>query len=350
VEALLTEPGDPDALGFLNAAGSYVLNRPDPVALLDTYECYVADELLAAPDATLLSGLVFADRLGRCDGPAADAAVFRDGARCGWFGTYGRRLERDGSGVGPRYDETVAGGVFGAAAESDGGLRHGGGLGWETGSISMPAASGDVTRVQLGGFAEGRVGAATLGATLSGGWFGSDLRRTVETPDGAADARSDPDGFYAAAHLSAARRFDRGPVFAEPPADVGVVWLTQAGFSERGADGYGVTVDRLERTVLTLNPAVTVGHAFAGGGAATLKLGAVGLVGPDPDIDAAFVGAGAGPWSFRVADDASDLYGQIEAGVDMDLGAGGRLAAQAGGLFADDQRAYGLSLRLSWAF
>jgi hypothetical protein len=66
VSDLLPVPGDPAAIGFVGEVSTHLLNLPDVAAPVDAYDSFIADQALAVPDATLLSGLRLARFIDGC--------------------------------------------------------------------------------------------------------------------------------------------------------------------------------------------------------------------------------------------------------------------------------------------
>lgn len=354
VETLLTrDPEDTESGAFIGALGGYVLGRPDVAALVDTYDAFIAEEVLAVPDATLFSNLAFAEQLQGCPAAGQDVLGVAQADSCAWIRFQGRESRRRDSSAGMNYDETV-GGVTAGGRSVLGDWTLGGGLGWEQGSLSMSNTSGDVTRLFAGLMLARDIGPATFSASLSGGSFQSEIDRSFSLPGGArATASSDPDGGFVAAHLRYERRIEHGEYYLRPIADLGLTWLSQNSFTESGAQGYGLRADRLEQTVLTINPQVEFGHEFAQGGRsgiASLRMGVVGLIGSDPSIEAAFIGAGDTGVTFGIQNQQADLLAQFGGALDLALSATTTIQGNLDALLAEDQYQIGAGLRVEYRF
>jgi hypothetical protein len=350
VEDLLTGAA-PNA--FAAELGSYVLNRPDAGSLLGTYENLIAEETFASTDATRFSALRFADRLKTCGRRGEDGMVtFDDEGSCGWGAIEGGYLERDGSNAGPAYDERLFGLSAGAQTKVGDGVFLGAALGWETSSLSFDGASGDVDRVQAGLVGKLERGATTFATSISGGWYGTSLDRTVVTPEGIVTAHGDPDGGFVAAHARIDYRFELGGLYLKPAADVGITYLSQGSYKESGAGGYGLSVGSLDLTTVSVNPFIEVGGVFAIDGMkanARVRGGVLALFGDDPSVNASFVGAPKGP-SFAIVNDDDDLFADLGAAIDLAVSDRLVVKGSIDALLSGDEQSVGGALRLNLSF
>jgi uncharacterized protein with beta-barrel porin domain len=197
------------------------------------------------------------------------------------------------------------------------------------------------------------LGALTLSGSLSGGIFSSTMNRTFRAGGQVVTASSAPDGGFVAAHLRASRWIDRGDWFLDPTLDIGLTALRQNAFVETGAGGFDMAVAALEQMTLSVNPFVTFGTRFDQGGTTGLlsfRAGALGLLGDDPAVEAAFVGVGGGGPTFLIRDGSSDLFADLGAGIDLSVSDRLSLRGEVDLLLSEDQTSYGARLRLNYSF
>lgn len=172
------------------------------------------------------------------------------------------------------------------------------------------------------------------------------------TPGGEVTARSDPDGGFVSAHARVDHRFDAGAVYVKPTADVGITYLSQGSYTETGAGGYGLSVGSLSTTTVSLNPFLELGGAFTVGGIAanaSVRGGVLALLGDDPSVKAALLGAPAGP-TFRIVDDSEDLFADLGAAIDLAVTDRLILKGSVDALLSGSEQSVGGALRLELSF
>jgi uncharacterized protein with beta-barrel porin domain len=177
----------------------------------------------------------------------------------------------------------------------------------------------------------------------------------VITPGGPATADGEPDDRWVAAHARAAHVFGLGSAsYLKPWLDLGVQHVRQDGYAETGAGSYGLRVDAVEDTIVTLAPTLELGTAFDLGGIAaeaSFSGGALALLGgADRSTTVRLAGVGADGPGFTVADGLEDLYATLGARVKARVG--DRLTLEAGldALLGGDRQSYVGSARLVWSF
>jgi hypothetical protein len=352
LDTLFFGGANPDTAAFVAALGATVLNTTDVDTLLDTYDGYVADEVLAVTDATYLASLMFSDQLFSC-GRRDDRGVLRFGEEgtCGWARTYGRHIDVDQEKAGPSYTENVFGLAAGGQVEVASGTFFGFVGAWETGDIDLDGGDADVTRFLGGVSLKKDLGAVMLAGSLEGGFFSSDLSRSFVSGAQQLTATGDPDGYYLAAHLRASRRFETGAYFVEPTADFGLTWLRQRGYQESGAGGFNVNLASFEQTTFSFNPFVNFGGTFDIGGMPAeleLRAGVLMLAGSDASVEASLAGAG-GP-TFTIENDQAKVFADLGARLEMQISESLSLRGDFESLLSKDHVAVGGGLRLNLAF
>jgi len=354
LDALLFQNAAPGATGFLSTLAATALNAPDLGSLLDVYDGLIADEALAASDATFIAALAFADELQGCGRRESDGIdLTGEDGTCAWARVYNRYLDVSQNHAGPSYSEDAWGLSMGMQTRLSADTLLGIAGAWESGNLDLDGGGADITRY-LGGVSLSKdFGAVVVSGSLSGGWYSSDLVRSLMVGGDTLAAKGDQDGYWAAAHLRLDRRFDFGPVFIEPAADLGITWLRQNAYDETGAGDFGLALSSLEQTTVSFNPFVTFGSAVKLGdmaGEFKLRAGAVALFGDDPSVDAAFLGAGAGGPTFAIENNQQNLFADLGAGIDLSLSNNLTLHGNVDSLLSNDETVFSGRLRLDYSF
>jgi len=212
-----------------------------------------------------------------------------------------------------------------------------------------------VDRFQVGGSLKHAFGGSTLSASLSGGIGDASLSRQVVAPGGPLTANGDPDGSWIAAHARADHVLTLSKTsYLKPWLDIGLQRFLQSGFTERGAGDFGLRVDAVGATLVSVQPRLEFGGAFAVGGAqanATLSGGMLALFG-DTDHATTVRLAGVGPDGpgFTVTDSLDDLYATIGGHLEVRSSRSITLRADVDALLGDSQRTYAASAKVMWSF
>jgi hypothetical protein len=354
LDALLFQNAAPGAAGFLGTLAGTALNAPDLASLLDVYDGLIADEALAASDATFIAALAFADELQGCGRRESDGInVTGEDGTCAWARVYNRYLDVSQNRAGPSYSEDAWGLSMGAQTRLSADTLLGIAGAWESGNLDLDGGGADITRY-LGGVSLSKdFGAVVVSGSLTGGWYNSDLVRSLAVGGDMLTARGGQDGYWAAAHVRLDRRFDFGPAFIEPAADLGITWLHQDAYDETGAGDFGLALSSLDQTTVSFNPFVNFGHAVKLGdmeGLFKLRAGAVALLGNDPSVHAAFLGAGAGGPTFAIENNQQNLFADLGAGIDLSLSEKLTLHGNVDSLLSNDETVFSGRLRLDYSF
>ncbi|UOM33389.1 autotransporter outer membrane beta-barrel domain-containing protein [Acuticoccus sp. I52.16.1] len=356
--AIATGTLDPSASKYewVEDMMAYILDIPDVGSLLTNYELMIPNVHSAPLDATLLSGIDFADALLSCSGGTLGegVATMADEVSCAWARMQANDLHRGATSTTLGYDETSFGISVGLQAEIAEGLSAGMGLSYETASLDadyLRDGSGD--RLQAGVLLEKRWDGLTIGAGLTGGFGAYAVDRLTRTPTGLASAKSDSTIGFLSAHLRIARAFDFDAFTLTPKFDAGLHHQWRPGFTETGAGVYGVRIDDYEETAFTLSPEIEIGSeiGFAGIDAHVFaRAGVLGLIADDRVMQATFTGVADDGPTLSVKDDPDRIFGKLAVGIDAAINQDWSVKVVGKSLIGADQQAYSGSARLEFRF
>ncbi len=344
---------DPDFVEDL----SLVLLRAENVGdLIDIYDGYAPAEIFSPVASARFSSLRFSDNLNSCPAMSVGGvAQYSEQGSCYWGNITGTGIERQRDGLSIDYDETVFGISGGMQAEVSDGWFAGFALGYERSDLSNDGFSGDGNRFQLGGVLKRELGATTLSASLSGGYSKYDQSRHVMTPGGILSADSDPSTSWVAGHARISHYFDvTKNTYIKPWFDVGVQYTHQGGYTESGAGSFGLVVDSMSNTFVTLNPMLEIGTDFVLGGMsarANFGAGILAVVGGnEQSTNVRFIGAGGSGPGFSVASEGDDIFADLNASLVAQVNERTTIRASIGALLSDNQQQYSAGLRLNFGF
>ncbi len=336
---------------------SLVLLRVGEVEdLVDVYDRYAPGEIFAPVTSARFSSLRFSNELNSCPAISEEGlAVYSHQGGCYWGHVSGTGIERQRDGLSVGYDETVFTISAGAQAEISDGWFAGGALSYELSDMSNDRFSGDGDRFQLGAVLKREIGPTTISASLSGGYSQFDLAREVMTLGGITTAKSDPGTAWVAAHARISHHFDLSQsTYIKPRFDVGVQYTHQDAYTETGAGDFGLVVDAMSNTFVTLNPVLEIGTDFSLGGMsaeANFSAGVLGVIGGnEQSANVRFIGAGSNGPGFTLANDGDDLFVDLNASLIAQLNEQTTLRANVGALIGETQQQYSAGLRLNIGF
>ncbi len=334
----------------------FLLEIDDVGSLLDTYDATIPSAHAAPIDASLIASIEFADRLQSCRNLNEEgAASYVAGNSCAWVRIRGSALQRDGDQDTSRYTETAFGLSGGADFEIAEGLTAGVAGSYERLFLSAEnLQEGSGNRFQGGVFLSQAIDQWTFSTSLSGGTSAYDFTRSVITPSGPQSAGSTPRANFLAAHARVSHSFQFETWSLEPTFDGGVHHLWRPGYSESGAEPYGIRFDDFQETVGTLNPFVKaeVDSTLAG---APIQLygraGVLGIVGgANRSFDATFTGVPDDGPSFTLEDDADSVYADLGVGLNVAVAQNMSMNLVANTLLSGNTRAYAGSARFNIHF
>ncbi len=354
------------AAGSLSAAGSgyawvedlegFLLEIDDIDSLLDTYDATIPSAHAAPVDALLIASIEFADRLQSCRYLNEEGtASYVSGESCAWVQIRGSALQRDSDQDTSRYTETAFGFSGGADVALAEGLTAGIAGSYERLALSaenLQEASGN--RFQGGIFLSQEIDQWRFSTGFSGGTNDYDLSRSVITPSGRQTASSSPRASFIAAHARVSHNFQFDRWSLEPTFDGGVHHLWRPGYSETGAEPYGIRFGDFQETVGTLNPFLKaeVDSTIAGAPFHLFgRAGVLGIVGADNrTFDATFTGVPNGGPSFVLEDDADSIFADLGLGMSAALARNVSMNLVANTLLSGKTRAYAGSARFNLHF
>lgn len=369
------EPTGLDTSGFTNnqTAVGGTLNRivgaggsPEFVAPLMTLSsekelAEALDQLAPQGDGGSFSsamgtGATFAGQLLSCKtlGEGDANAFIREG-QCLWVRANARHTDNDGGSNKVGFDETATFYSAGAQFDIGGPWRLGAGAGFETADLATESnATSETDRMHLGAVVKYNPGPLLLAAGITGGKGWADNERFVSFGGFNGTATSDTDQSFVTGRLTGAYLLSYGHWYAKPQVDLALTHLERDAYTESGAGGIALDVDKASDTVFSVSPSLELGaqYALSAGGVARPFVKA-GLTWMDQDsfvTTASFADAPAGVAGFAIVSEVDDIVADIGAGVDFISGAGTVLRLQYDGRFGETTEQHGGTAKISVPF
>ncbi len=305
---------DPVYLGLLN-----IYNFDEYANALDQLspEIYADIELSA-----LYSAYDFSDNLLSCRVNGTDTAAINKEGECVWLGVKGRDLDADQTAESIGFDETAGQFAAGGQMALKGDWRLGGGLGYQTSSLSTASgAYSDGDQLQGGVVLKYNPGPLLLAGAVSGahGWY--ETTRTMSFGGFDETATSDHDLDVLQGRLHASYVFGAPSLYYKPMLDAAVTTVDLGDVNERGAGGASLAVNGADHTVFSITPAVEFGTEWWWSNGTLVRpfvrAGVTWYSEDDVSVAASFSGAPSGVSPFTIVAEADDVQADIAAGVEL---------------------------------
>jgi len=269
-------------------------------------------------NATQGANQVFTDRLLSCrvqDG----AYAFNAEGECVWFNVGVNHLDRDATGTNVAYSQDSSTLSFGTQSALDADWRFGAGFGYTQRDGSNTAgASVSGGQVEAGAVLKYSHEAVNFAASLTAGYAGSETNRVVDFGGFEDEVIGYGNSAFLAGRLHAAYTHDMGGVYIKPMAELNLMQLETAAYSETGGQS-ALNIDATSQTIVSLDPALEIGTELALNETAVvrpyLRAGVSVIAGADQELTASFVN-GDGT-SFVVASEGDEFLGKVAAGADV---------------------------------
>ncbi len=294
-----------------------IVSAEDYLAALDTFASQVSsDGQLTA----LYSNMQFSDALLSCaDYGGAYRFVSQD--QCAWLKAGVIRSERDGSSENRPFDQTATQFAGGAQVQVAEDWHVGGGFSIEDQRLTVDDIAESQGTFYQGGLVTKRsFGNTILSASLSGGYGAFDITRYLASMD---VANGTEPLWTVSGQLSASHAFTGGgDWYIKPRVDLGIDHVVMEAYTETGAGGASLSMERSAATYVSLQPALELGGEIdAGNGLLIRPSVSVGLTrfltDTAPSVTASFADTPAGVAPFTIASQFDRTYVDLKGGVDL---------------------------------
>jgi autotransporter-like protein len=298
-------------------------------------EIYADTEL-----AALYGAFDFSDNLLSCrvNGPST-AAINTEG-ECLWLGAKGRFIDGDATFQDIGFEETAGQFAAGAQVALNPVWRLGGGLGYQTSTLTTDTnASSDGDQLQGGLALKYNPGALLLAGVLSGahGWY--DTTRPMSFGGFSDTAYGDHELDVLQGRLHASYVLGNPGLYYKPMLDAAVTDIDLGDVREHGAGGASLLVDGGGDTVFSLSPALEMGSEWwwANGTLVRpfVRAGLTWYSEGDVTVAASFSGAPGSIAPFTIVANTDEIQADIAAGIEMISGDDSNLRVFYDGQFGD---------------
>ncbi|MCH9807997.1 MAG: autotransporter domain-containing protein [Alphaproteobacteria bacterium] len=304
--------------------------------------------------ATLFASEEFTNNLFSCKVAGSARSFIKEG-QCLWVRPEGRFLDRDRTDQNIGFKEDIGSFSAGAQLALAPGWSIGGGLGYESASLSTDTgANSDSDRFNIGGALKFQSGSFLLAAAVSGGIAKFETHRRMNFGGFNAATTADHDIKYVAGQLRAAYLLSSSNYYAKPLVDLNVTHFNREDVTEIGGGAANLAVAGADSTYFSVTPALEIGGEFAVPGGSLLRpfvrAGVSFFNDDEHDLTARFAGAPGGVGAFAISSEFDDIFADIEAGVSIFSLNGAELTASYEGRISEDTNQHGFFLKGSSRF
>ncbi|MFD0985988.1 autotransporter outer membrane beta-barrel domain-containing protein [Methyloligella solikamskensis] len=304
---------DPVFLGLLNVyslkAYTDALDQLSP-------EIYADIQLSAVYSAS-----DFSDNLLSCRVNGTDTASINREGQCLWLGAKGRDFDADATFEDIGFDETAGQFAAGGQVALNGDWRLGGGLGFQSSSLSTSSgATSDGEQLQGGLALKYNPGPLLLAGAVSGahGWY--ETQRTMNFGGFSESAEASHDLDVVQGRLHGSYVLGSPTLYYKPMIDAAVTNVDLGNIKEHGAGGASLAVDG-DHTVFSLSPAVEFGTEWWWSNGTLVRpyvrAGVTWYSEDEVTVAASFSGAPSSVSPFTIVADTDNVQADIAAGVEL---------------------------------
>ncbi len=216
----------------------------------------------AAGTARLTSSLTFVERMNSCPEFEGEGTELRE-HECAWSRVDRQHIHRDSndSGVGYAQDNYTV--QFGGQGRHGEDWFLGGSVGYENSDLSGDVAHGVTGDSWMAGLVlKHQIGEWLLSASVDVGRGNYRTWRTIQVSNLVQTATGKFAGDHVGLHVRSARQFAFRTWYLKPYLDLHVTRLHTDGYTETGADQFGLKVSGERDTVFAASPMIESGHRF----------------------------------------------------------------------------------------
>lgn len=318
INALQSAGGSAAFASFASA----LVQLPDVASLDRGYEKLGPGTTGASSSSSSSASMTLSDAMHSCRQREGDNRFLREG-ECNWvrIGRGASDQEGDGSRYGYDVDTfTMAGGTQ-HAVSSD--VFAGFGAAYQRVNLDSRYASSDGDQFDLGAIVKKQVDATKFELSAGVGYGHFDSHRAVDLTGVSLVAESHQNVWSFAAHGRVSHDLMQGSdAYVRPLIDLGVTHVIRDGFSEKGAGGVNLKVDKESDTFVTLQPMIEIGaERKLESGTLLRPYARIGvtqfLTDNDRSITARLSGAPASVAPFTVVSELDRTYGDVSFGLDV---------------------------------
>lgn len=339
---------------FAPFASALVL-QPDVPSLDRAYEKLGPGTTGTASSSTSAASLSLSDAMHSCRQREGDNRFLREG-ECNWVRIGGGVSELDGSGSSYGYDLdtlTLAGGSQHEVARD---VYAGIGASYQRVNLKSRYSGTDGDQFDFGAIVKKQVEATKYEASAGVGYGRYDSRRYIDLTGVPLFADSQQHVWSFSLHGRISHDLMQGrDAYVRPMVDLGVTHVIRKGFSESGADGANLKVDREKDTFVTLQPMIEIGSERKLDSGTLLRpyvrLGVTRfLTDNDRSITASLSGAPASVAPFTVINELDRTYADLSIGLDVLKKNGMAVRIDYTGQFSENTSTNAIGVKFSMPF
>ncbi|MTH95302.1 autotransporter outer membrane beta-barrel domain-containing protein [Roseibium sp. RKSG952] len=347
-------PGSPEWVAQSEFT-TFMLNLDSSQNLEKVYRQNAPDEAGLAIQTSRSAAFNFHDLLHSCQNISSTSiATYIGEKNCHWFSYAAYNSHQASTSDNPGFDESRLS-VFGGNQRTVGDRMFVG----IAGGVDMYKTNGenynqDGYRIQIGSSLKRELNMGTISGTLASGIFGYNYNRTYMNSGGFQTARSNPSGGFVGGELRLSSFFKGHSLYAKPSLAGSAIQVWQNAFTETDADDFGWDVDDISEQYFAFRPAMEIGRIFKLKDNPTLfflQAGMTAIVNnPNVRISGKYTSFGEASPEFYYDMGTDRYYGQLKAGLDIDVKNAGQLSISSSAIVSENTSSAGGNIRFTYKF
>ena len=347
------------AAGGSPALAPYIaglLRQPDDAHLAIAYEKLGPGALGSLSGLSMTSSLDFGDAMHSCRQREGEYRFISEG-ECNWLRLAGSIRDRERSSLSPGFEQNATTMSGGLQRQFKTDMYLGFGLSYQSTRLDSIFSDIEGERLEGGLIVKRQLGPTRLSMSFSAGYGHYDSRRLVDIATPGVYARGKPELWSASLYGRISHDLTAdGERYVRPMLGLGISHVTRDSYTEKGAGGANLEIDKARDTIVSLHPAIEFGGENKIGQDGTLlrhyiRLGLSHILGDNErKTTASLQGAPSGVEPFTTVTRTDRTLADIALGVDVLSKRGTSVRLEYSGQFSGRTSANAIAVKFAMPF
>lgn len=332
-----------------------LVGMPDDPSLNDAYQKLLSETTGGLVSGAVSGSITFNDAMHSCRQREGDYRFVREG-ECAWARVDGYSLDQEQTSSNPGYQLETVTLAGGRQLEIAANTHFGFGLSYQYSDLDAKLTDTDGSQAEAAVIFKQRHDATMFSLSLSAGYGWYESERSVDLPAPGVKAHGDQDVFLSAMHGRWSYDFEQGEnYYLRPLLDLGVTRVHRKGFTETGAGGANLEVEKETDSFMTLQPAIEFGgEHLLSSGTLMRPFARVGIThflnDNECQMTATMTGAPDDVPPFTTINERDETYVDVSFGLDLIRTNNATLRVDYAGQFSQDSSAHMVGAKLAVPF
>ncbi|MDP3538549.1 MAG: hypothetical protein Q8S26_07570 [Azonexus sp.] len=330
--------------------------QPNDASLHTAYEKLGPGALGSITTAATTSSLEFNDAMHSCRQRDGDYRFIREG-ECSWMRLGGSIRNQERNDQSPGYTQDVVTMAGGIQKEFSRDVHLGFGVSYQHSALNSIFSDIKGERFEGGLILKRRIDATRLSLSFSAGYGHYESKRLVDFATPGVQAQAKPQLWSTSLHGRISHDImSSESAYVRPMLGMGASYVSRKAYSETGAGGANLQVEKETDTFVSLHPAIEFGGEHGIGDEGTLlrhfvRVGMTRFLGSnDRNFTASMEGAPSGVPAFTVTTQSEKTYADLAVGIDILRNSGTTVRLEYTGQFSKQSSANAIGVKFAMPF